>query len=81
MGKILEGLLLKKQPSKKNLQSLLQKRDGNDKKVSYVLITCTEPDSEGAMQVEMRYEGDKKLVAYLIQSAQAELDKEMHGSD
>lgn len=33
------------------------------------------------MQVEMRYEGDKKLVAYLIQSAQAELDKEMHGSD
>lgn len=36
----------------------------------YVLITCTEPAEDGQMQVEMVYEGDATLAAYLLESAQ-----------
>ncbi len=36
----------------------------------YVLITCGEPSEDGKMQVEMTYEGDACLAAYLIESAQ-----------
>ncbi len=35
----------------------------------YVLITCGEPSEDGKMQVEMTYEGDEVLAAYLIESA------------
>ncbi len=35
----------------------------------YVLITCTEPSSEGKMEVQMNYEGDEDLAAYLIANA------------
>ncbi len=37
----------------------------------YVLITCQEPSSDGEMQVEMSYEGDEALAAYLVESASA----------
>ncbi|MGE3954853.1 MAG: hypothetical protein AB7F31_06695 [Parachlamydiales bacterium] len=36
----------------------------------YVLITCGEPSPLGEMEVEMTYEGDSDLAAYLIDSAQ-----------
>lgn len=36
----------------------------------YVLITCGKPTKDGKMQVEMNYEGDSDLAAYLIESAQ-----------
>lgn len=35
----------------------------------YVLITCGEPTKDGKMQVEMTYDGDPSLAAYLIESA------------
>ncbi len=35
----------------------------------FVLITCGEPSKDGKMQVEMTYEGDPSLAAYLIESA------------
>jgi hypothetical protein len=35
----------------------------------YVLITCTEPGADGQMQVEMNYEGDEALAAFLIENA------------
>jgi hypothetical protein len=35
----------------------------------FVLITCSEPSADGKMQVEMTYEGDPSLAAYLIESA------------
>jgi hypothetical protein len=40
----------------------------------YVLITCGKPSEDGKMQVEMTYEGDVSLAAYLIESAQGLLD-------
>jgi hypothetical protein len=39
-----------------------------------VLITCGQPAADGKMQVEMIYEGDVSLAAYLIESAQGVLD-------
>ncbi len=41
----------------------------------YVLITCTEPSEDGKMQVEMAYEGDECLAAYLIESAQNQIER------
>lgn len=35
----------------------------------YVLITCKEPSEDGKMEVEMSYEGDETLAAYLVDSA------------
>ncbi len=35
----------------------------------YVLITCTEPNAEGKMEVQMNYEGDECLAAYLVENA------------
>lgn len=37
--------------------------------ICYVLITCQEAEEKGKMQVEMSYEGDACLAAYLIESA------------
>ncbi|MBS0616181.1 MAG: hypothetical protein JSR58_06490 [Verrucomicrobia bacterium] len=35
----------------------------------YVLITCGRPAKDGKMQVEMTYQGDPTLAAYLVESA------------
>lgn len=40
----------------------------------YVLITCGEPSEDGKMEVEMTYEGDACLAAYLLESAQVIFD-------
>lgn len=36
----------------------------------YVLITCSEPSKSGDMDVNMTYEGDPALAAYLLESSQ-----------
>jgi hypothetical protein len=41
-----------------------------EKNTCYVLITCSAPSEDGKMEVEMTYEGDASLAAYLIESAQ-----------
>lgn len=43
----------------------------------YVLIACGQPSEDGKMQVEMTYEGDACLAAYLIESAQGFIDHEI----
>lgn len=45
----------------------------------FVLITCKNPLSNGQMQVEMSYEGDPVLAAYLLEGAQGYLDEEEKG--
>lgn len=35
----------------------------------YVLIACSEPSSDGHMNVEMQYEGDEALAAFLVDHA------------
>lgn len=41
----------------------------NDNCACYVLITCSEPNVEGKMEVEMNYEGDECLAAFLVENA------------
>ncbi len=51
----------------------------NRKKAScYVLITCGEPNAEGKMDVEMTYEGEPVLAAYLLENAQSILDHKIN---
>jgi hypothetical protein len=52
-----------------NLKKFLAKNNA-----CYVLITCGEPSEDGNMQVEMSYEGDACLAAYLLESAQGFID-------
>lgn len=42
----------------------------------YVLITCDAPTADGSMQVEMTYEGDATVAAYLLQGAQSYMDEQ-----
>ena len=46
-----------------------------EKCACYVLITCSEPTTDGKMEVEMTYEGDACLAAYLIESAHGIMDE------
>lgn len=46
------------------------------KHACYVLITCDTPNEEGFMEVNMTYEGDTALAAYLLQGAQALMDQQ-----
>ena len=39
--------------------------------LSFVLITCSKPSKEGKMDVEMDYEGDRDLIAFLMKSAES----------
>lgn len=42
----------------------------------YVLVTCKKPSTDRQMQVEMTYEGDPVLAAYLLEGAQEYLSEE-----
>ncbi len=70
MRKVL-NLLLKGAEPKKSLLCDLAKENA-----CYILITCGQPSKDGEMEVEMRYEGDACLAAYLIESAQGFIEKE-----
>ena len=41
----------------------------------YVLITCKGPKEDGKMDVELTYEGDATLAAYLLESAQGIIEQ------
>lgn len=41
---------------------------------SYVLITCDEPDIHGKINVDMSYDGDPDLIAFMIHGAQQYLE-------
>ena len=60
-----------KKNSRKHLQEVLDKDPS-----CYVLITCGQPSEDGQMQVEMTYQGDTALAAYLLQGAQFFIDQE-----
>jgi len=60
-----------KLPGEKNLKTELAK-----KHACYVLITCDRPSGDGKMQVEMSYEGDATLAAYILQGAQLHIDEQ-----
>ena len=45
------------------------KKDLGESYACFVLITCTQPSGEGKMEVEMDYEGDETLAAFLVENA------------
>lgn len=51
-----------------NISKLKEALSSED--LSFVLITCSKPSKEGKMNVEMDYEGDRDLIAYLMKSAE-----------
>jgi hypothetical protein len=57
--------------SRNHIQEALDKNPS-----CYVLITCGQPSEDGEMQVEMTYQGDATLAAYLLQGAQHFIDQE-----
>lgn len=40
----------------------------------YVLITCDQPNELGKLDVELSYDGDPALAAYLLEGAQSFID-------
>ena len=44
----------------------------------FVLITCSEPDKNGKMEVEMNYEGEEHLAAFLVENASQVFEQRMH---
>lgn len=51
------------------------------KHACYVLITCDELSCDGKMQVEMSYEGDATLAAYILHGAQMHIDGQSFEND
>ncbi len=41
----------------------------------YVLISCTRPDANGKIEVQMNYEGDESLASFLVASAAGAFDE------
>ncbi len=46
-----------------------------DKCACCVIITCSEPSSDGKMDVEMSFEGEESLAAFLIENASQVFDQ------
>lgn len=69
MSKILEGLFDEYGPSKKEIKTVIKKKKSG-RTICYVLLTCSEPNKDGTMEVEMQYEGEPWLASYLIKSAE-----------
>jgi len=44
------------------------------KPLAYVLITCTDPDEAGEMDVQLSSQGDPALVSYLLEGALEKFD-------
>jgi hypothetical protein len=57
--------------SKKSNEEILAelKRTLGAKWSCCVLITCTEPEKNGKMEVEMNFDGDETLAAFLVENA------------
>lgn len=51
------------------------------KNACVVLITCETPADDGKMQVEMTYEGDEDLAAFLLLGAQEFIGDESRNSN
>lgn len=53
------------------------KKTLKDKYACYVLITCTSPEKDGKMEVEMNFEGEEDLAAFLVDNASQVFDSRM----
>ena len=56
------------------------KKELRGKYACYVLITCSDPSVDGKMEVEMNYEGDETLAAFLLENAGQVFDQKLSSS-
>lgn len=68
--------MMKRAPRLKKRMTTAVHKQLAERNACYVLITCGEPSADGKMEVEMTYEGDASLAAYLIESAQGIIDNQ-----
>lgn len=47
----------------------------------YVIIACSAPSKEGKMDVEMSYEGDESLAAFLVDNASQAFDDRFRAAE
>src|SRR5690348_7622230 len=76
MRKLINNFLERKQWGRGKVPAYLKKALSKNH-ACYILITCDKPSADGNMQVEMSYEGDAYLAAYLIENAQGVIDDEI----
>ena len=72
MRKLVKGLFWPQRKSTVEIKKALSENN-----TCYVLITCTETSKDGKMEVEMSYDGDPVLAAYLVESAQNIIDTDI----
>ncbi len=53
------------------------KKELSGRYACYVLITCSDPAGDGKMEVEMNYEGDEMLAAFLLENAGQVFDQKL----
>jgi hypothetical protein len=70
MGKVLEGLFTDERPSKKDVKSILRRKK-RGKILCYVLITCEKPKDDGTIEMEIDYDGQRWLAAYMLKNARS----------
>ena len=54
----------KKRSFYKEIKKFLKKNNA-----CYILLRCSDPNMDGSMEVDMSYDGDKVLAAYLLENA------------
>lgn len=59
-----------------DLVSVLKKALGK-KCACCVLITCSTPENDGSMKVDMSYEGDEMLASFLVDNASQVFDEKI----
>lgn len=50
--------------------------ENTEEKACKIFISCDQPSADGKMSVEMTYEGDPSLAAYLLERAQSFIEHE-----
>jgi hypothetical protein len=68
MGKTITAIQERSKKSNEEMLSKMKEKLGA-KWSCCVLITCTEPEENGKMEVEMTFEGDEMLAAFLVDNA------------
>jgi len=75
-----QTVLSAQNPSIEPLSKALRKKL-SERNACFVLITCSNPDDKGSMNVEMTYEGDACLAAMLIENAQTFIHEDVSEQD
>ena len=73
------GKTIFKMQTKNSMLSKI-KKELSGQYACYVLITCKDPSQDGRMEVEMNYEGDEMLAAFLLENAGQVFDQKLSSS-